>query len=81
MHGDMNPDVIVVPPRNTRAANQEKYSTVWYENAKYHNSPYYKAAKQWDTLPRSITDSGTITELKKHLKTFYSPFYDTLFVI
>ena len=27
VHGIMNPDVISVPPRNTRAANRKKYRT------------------------------------------------------
>ena len=62
VHGIMNPDVIFEPPRNTRAANRKKYRTEKYENAKYRDSPYYKAAKLWDTLPRNIVDTGTRIE-------------------
>ena len=34
-----------------------------YENAKYRDSPYYKAAKLWDTLPRNILDTGTLLKI------------------
>ena len=70
-----------VAPRNTRAATRKKYRTEKYENAKYKNSPFYKTAKLWDTLPKNITDIDTITELKKYLKAFFSPFDDKYFVI
>ena len=50
-----------------------------YENAKYRDSPHYKAAKLWDTLPRNILDTGTLTELKILLKIYFSPSNDTYF--
>ena len=55
--------------------------TVKYENVKYRNSPYYKAAKLWDTLPNDIKDIGTILELKRLLKIYFSPFDEYYFEI
>ena len=81
VHGNMNPDVISVPPHNTRAANRKKYRTVKYEITKYRDSPYYKAVKLLDTLPRHIVDSGSLTELKRLLKNFFSPFITTITII
>ena len=79
-HGKLNPQVLA-PPCNPRAANRLKYwiQTEKYENGKYKNSPFYKAAKLWDTLPKYIVDTGTLTELKKHLKAYYSPSDDKYF--
>ena len=77
----MNPETIYVPPRNTRAVNIKKYKTVKYENVKYRNSPYYKAAKLWDTLPNDIKDKGTILELKRLLKIHFCPFDEYYFEI
>ena len=37
------------------------------------NSPFYKAAKLWDTLPKNVKDSDTLIELKKLLKVIYAP--------
>ena len=75
-----NKDIIVVAPRNTRAANRKKYRTEKYENAKYKNSPYYKTVKLWDTMPKKIADTDTLIELKRHLKAYFS-FDDKYFVI
>ena len=74
----LNQDVVNNPPRNTRAATRKKFVTVKYENMKYRNRPYYKAAKLWDTLPKFITDTLTLTELKRlhltlHRLTIYIP--------
>ena len=80
MHCTLNPDVIVVPARNTRAANRKKFKAVKYENSKYRNSPYYKAAKLWDTLPLEIVDTRTITELKQLLKSHFSPFDENYYI-
>ena len=79
LYGKMNPDVVVVPPRNTRAAKRKKYKTAKYENIKYRNSPYYKAAHLWDTMPANIMNTETITELKGLLKKHFSPFDDKYF--
>ena len=54
-----------------------KYKTVKYENVKYCSNPYYKAAKLWDSLPRNITDIGTITEHKTLLKAYFGRFHDS----
>ena len=72
VHGIMNPDIISVP---------QKYRTEKYENTKYRDSPYYKAAKLWDTLPQNIVDTGTLIEFKRLLKPYFSPFRDTYFEI
>ena len=80
VHGESHENVFEIPARNTRAANIRKYRTEIYKNAKYKNSPYYKAAKLWDTLPRHIRDSLTMSELKKHLKVFF-PGYDDNFYL
>ena len=80
VHGELNREVFVVPPRNTGAAKRKKYKTEKYENTKYRNSPYFKAAKLCDSLPPFIVESGTITELKRHLKGHYSLFDDNYFV-
>ena len=79
-HGKLHPNVYNVPPRNTRAANGLRFKTEKYENGKYKNSPYYKAAKLWDTLPNNIVDIETMTELKKHLKMYFSPFDEKYFI-
>ena len=79
VHGTMNPEVIHVPPRNTRAANIKKYKTGKYENVKYRNSPYYKAAKLWDTLPNDIKNIATTAELKGLLKKHFFPYDEYYF--
>ena len=76
MHGQSHPDVYSVAPRNTWAANRKKFKTEKYENVKYKKSPYYKAAKLWDSLPPHIVELGTVTELKKHLKKLFHPYDD-----
>ena len=70
IHGKLYPDVLAIPPRNTRAANRKKYRTEKYENANYRDSTYYKGAKLWDTLPRNISDSDSLIEFKKLSKSF-----------
>ena len=79
--GNINPEMIFVPPCNTRAVKRKKYKTVKYENVKYRNSasPYCKAAELWDTLPMNITDTGTIMELKRLTKAYFSPFDESYF--
>ena len=62
-----------------RAVNRKKFNTMKYENIKYRNSPYYKAAKLWDTLPRDIVDTMTNTELKRLLKAHFAPFNELSF--
>ena len=49
MHGQTSVDAYEVPVRNKRAANIRKFRTEIYKYSKYKNSPYYKAAKLWDT--------------------------------
>ena len=66
--------------RNTRAGTKKKFKTIKYENAKYRDSPYYKASKLWDTLPQEITNIASLYELKKLLKTHFSPFDELYFL-
>ena len=49
IHGESHLNVFEIPARNTRAAAIRKFKTEIYKNSKYKNSPYYKAAKLWDT--------------------------------
>ena len=80
-HGQNNPNVFEILARNTRAADIRKYRTEINKNSKYKNSPYYKAAKLWDTLPWQIKDSETIEELKQHLKILYPCFVDDFYLV
>ena len=81
MHGQTNVDAYEVPVRNTQAANIRKFRTEIYKNSKYKNSPYYKAAKLWDTLPRHVKDSTTLSELKQHLKVLYPSYVDDFYLV
>ena len=81
IHGEFHPNVFETPARVTRAAAIRKYRTEIYNNSKYKNSPYYKAAKLWDTLPRHIKDSTTLCELKKQLKTLHPKYVDDYYLM
>ena len=81
IHGQTNVDVFEIPVRNTRAANIRKFRTEIYRKSKYKNSPYYKAAKLWDALPRHVKDSSTLSELKQHLKVLYPSFVDDFYLV
>ena len=80
-HGESKQNVFVIPARNTRAVNIRKFRTEVYHNSKYKNSPYYKAAKFWDTLPRPAKDSETLYELKQHLRTLFPVFDDNFYLV
>ena len=79
-HGELNVNVFVIPARNTRAVHIRKFKTEIYRNSKYKNSPYFKAAKFWDTLPRPSKDSQTIGELKRHLRDLFPLFDETFYL-
>ena len=81
MHGESHPTVFEIPARNTRAADIQKYRTEIYKNSKYENSPFYKAAKLWDTLPRKAKDSTTLSELKQHLKVLYPRYVNDFYLM
>ena len=81
IHGESHENVRDIPVRNTRAATVRKYRTEIYKNSKYKNSLYYKAAKLWDTLPRQIRDSTTLSELKQHLKVVYNRYEDDFYLV
>ena len=80
-HSELNENVFEIPARNTRAVNRRKYRTEMYRNIKYKNSPYYKAAKFWDTLPRLVIDSETPMDLKRQLRNLFSVFDDTFYLV
>ena len=72
--------MFAIPARDTRAAYRGKFNTERYQNVKYKNSPYYKAAKLWDTLGANIIDSSTVGELKKHLKVLYAQLDENYYI-
>ena len=57
--------------RATRGAERYTFDVERYNVIKYKNSPYYKGADLWDTLPRQVIDSTCFTELKKNMSLFY----------
>ena len=73
-------NAIEVPARNTRAANVRRYRTEVYTNSKYKNTPYCKASKLWDTLPREIETSQTLHELKSQVKAHYPSFIEDFYL-
>ena len=73
-----NCSYIVIPPRNTRAADRDNFVVERYNNLKYKNSPYYKGANLWSLLPIDIARSQSIFEFKKNLKNRYTMYVDTL---
>ena len=77
----LNMNVFEVAVRNTRAANVRKYKTERFQNSKYKNSPFYKAAKYWDTLPRILKDCESAYELKRHLRVLHAPYDENFFLI
>ena len=81
IHGESLENVFEISARNTRAAAICKYRTEIYKNIKYKNSPFNKASKLWDTLPRLIRDSATLSELKQHLKVLYPKYEDDFYLM
>ena len=64
-------DVARVYARGTRAANVYTFTRERYNCIKYKNSPYYKGALLWDSLPAVARNSGNLKEFKGHLRTAY----------
>ena len=48
--------------RNTRAANVYSFTRERCQNVKYKNSPFYKGALLWDTLPRHMKQYMSLLE-------------------
>ena len=65
--------------RNTRAADVFSFTRERYHNVKYRNSPFYKGALLWDTLPICVRQCLTVSDFKKSLKNIYSSYNDKLF--
>ena len=80
-HGELNLNVFENPVRNTRAANVRKFKTEMYQNTKYKNSPYYKSAKFWDTLPTPAKNSETLIDFKRHLRRRFPDYDDTFYLV
>ena len=57
--------------RNTRAANVYSFTRERYHNNKYKNSPFYKGALLWDTLPVNVKRCDTVSDFKKSLNRIY----------
>ena len=62
--------------RNNRAANIYSLTRERYHNNKYKNSPYYKGAFLWDSLPISVRQSVSLSEFKGGLKRVYHEYND-----
>ena len=50
-----------------------------YKNCKYKNSPYYKGADIWKSLPLDISDSDCMFQFKKGIKRIYKK-YNNIYV-
>ena len=64
--------------RNTRAANVFSFTRERYHNVKYRNSPFYKGALLWDTLPLHMKQCMSLLEFKKPLKDIYTRYNDRI---
>ena len=70
---------LIVPPRNTRAANRDQFYVERYNNTKYKNSPFYKGAELWKLLPLDIATSDSLFQFKQYLKRQYTIYNNTLY--
>ena len=71
-------DVRRIHGRNTRAANVYSFTRERYHNNKYKNSPFYKGALLWDTLPMNIRQCERLPLFKKALRGIYHEYDDNL---
>ena len=71
-------DIRRIHGRNTRAAGVYSFTRERYHNVKYRNSPFYKGALLWDTLPVNARQCLTIIEFKKHLANVYTQYEDIM---
>ena len=60
--------------RNTRAANVFSFTRERYNNNKYKNSPFYKGALLWDTLPLDARQCVQLSVFKKLLRGVYQEY-------
>ena len=71
-------DIRRIHGRNTRAANVYSFTRERYHNNKYKNSPFYKGALLWDTLPMNIRQCERLPVFKKALRSVYREYNDKL---
>ena len=64
--------------RHTRAANVYSFTRERYHNNKYNNSPLYKGALIWDTLPVNTRQCVSLPEFKKELNHVYREYNDIM---
>ena len=64
--------------RDTRVARQFSFVRERYNCIKYKNSPYYKGALLWDSLPVIARNSVNLLEFKKQLKVVYRAYDNRL---
>ena len=62
----------------TRAADVFSFTKERYDCIKYKSSAYYKGSLLWDDLPYVAKRSITLLEFKKHLKTVYNTYNDSM---
>ena len=67
-------DVARVHGRMTRAAQHFAFARERYHCIKYKNSPYYKGALLWDSLPIETCNSICLLDFKRRLNTTYKTF-------
>ena len=72
----LNFDTEHVFRRATRRAERYKFEVERYNVVKYKNSPYYKGAELWDSLPQYVTDSVSMTEFKRNLLLVYNHYQE-----
>ena len=72
----LNFDTEHVFRRATRRAERYKFEVERYNVVKYKNSPYYKEAELWDSLPQYVTDSVCMTEFKRNLLLVYNHYQE-----
>ena len=52
------------------------FTCEWYHNNKYKNSPFYKGALLWDTLPIDAKQCVRLPVFKKLLRGVYQEYND-----
>ena len=77
IHKD-NPATIRNRVRITREAERIVFHVERYQNCKYKNSPYYKGADLWKSIPLELTRSPCRLHFKNELKKLYRNYNDDL---
>ena len=77
LHKD-NTDNLRNRVRLTREADRVAFQVEIYQNCKYKNSPYYKGANLWKSIPLELTRSPCRLHFKNELKKLYKACSDEL---